>query len=189
MTVSMVVREFVRRRIAPLQCHSRPMWAFTGPNDTMMLQVPSLPSKTLCTVLELLMGDPAPAVLPAEGFLLYNCSNREAFVEKMLGFDEWGLLPEGHEGPRENPILVAPVLVDLVARPCKVVVGGSAPEVAGGEQAPPNAPEVAARGQAPPNDVEVPARDPADSTGEPHPWLQLPPPPPGVASHPSALPF
>ena len=70
-TVLMVVRELVRRRIAPLQHHSRPMRAFAGFKDPMRLQVPSLPSKTLQIVLQLLTGDPAPVVHPADKCLLY----------------------------------------------------------------------------------------------------------------------
>ena len=29
-TMAMVVREFIYRRIAPLKCHSCPMWAYAG---------------------------------------------------------------------------------------------------------------------------------------------------------------
>ena len=36
-TTAMVMREFVRRRIALLQRYSRPMWDFTGPDDPMRL--------------------------------------------------------------------------------------------------------------------------------------------------------
>ena len=69
--MAMVVREFIRRRIAPLQCHSHPMWAFTGPADDMRLQLPSLPSGTLREVLRLLTGE-EPAGLPPDGFPLYD---------------------------------------------------------------------------------------------------------------------
>ena len=69
----------------------------------------------------------------------------------MPRFNEWGLLPAGHEGPRDSPMLVASVLVGPVARASNVVVGGhappSTPEAAAREQAPPNAPEVAAGGR------------------------------------------
>ena len=80
-TPLMVAREFIRRRIAPLQCHSRPMWTFTGPKDPMRLQETSLPAMTLGAVLELLTSNPAPAELPAKaGLLLYHCSDTEDFV-------------------------------------------------------------------------------------------------------------
>ena len=70
LTMLMVVKEFIWWRIALLWCHSRPMWAFTCSKDPMRLKMPALPSKTLCTVLELLTGDPMPAALLEEGCLL-----------------------------------------------------------------------------------------------------------------------
>ena len=60
-------------------------------------------------VLELLIGDPAPAMLPKEGCLLYCYSNRMKFVRKMPSFDEWGLRPVSLEGPRESPLFVFPL--------------------------------------------------------------------------------
>ena len=79
----MVVKEFVPWRITPLQRHSRPMWTFTGPKDPIRLQVPSIHSKMLRAMLVLLKGDPAPAVLPEDGCLLWHCSNKEDFVKQM----------------------------------------------------------------------------------------------------------
>ncbi|KAE8769036.1 hypothetical protein D1007_59418 [Hordeum vulgare] len=38
-SMAMVVREFICRRIAPLQRHSRPMWAYAGPSNSMRTQV------------------------------------------------------------------------------------------------------------------------------------------------------
>ena len=60
-------------------------------------------------MLELLTGDPSPVALPA-GILFYYCSNGEAFAKQMSCFDEWGLVPAGHEGPRENPVVAGHVL-------------------------------------------------------------------------------
>jgi hypothetical protein len=161
-TMAMVVKEFVRRRIAPLQRHSRPMWAFTGPSDPMRLQVPSLPSKTLQGVLQLLTGGD-PALLPPEGRPLYAYPNAKAFAEKMPRFDEWGLPPEGHEGPRDNPLLVTPTLGDPSVRAPEAAAGEQAPpcapEVAAGGRSPPRAPEIAAGGQAPPRAPEVAAEE------------------------------
>ena len=61
MIAPMVVKEFVQCHIAPLERHSRQMWAFSGSGDPMRLHVPALPPAALRTVLELLTGDPAPA--------------------------------------------------------------------------------------------------------------------------------
>lgn len=106
-TMMMVVVEFTWRRIAPLQCPSRPMWAFTGREDAMRLQVASLPPSVLGGILCLLTGGEAHA-LPPEGLPLYSRPNRGSFFQRMSRFDEWGLLPEGHTGPRDNPFLATP---------------------------------------------------------------------------------
>lgn len=67
--MAMVVREFVRQRIAPLQRHAHLMWTFSGSGDPMRLQVPPLPSDTLQEVLRLLTGGDLGA-LPFGGRLL-----------------------------------------------------------------------------------------------------------------------
>ena len=78
-TSPMVLKEFVRQRIALLQHHSRLMWTFTSAEDSMRLQEPTLTSKTISKVLELLAGDSKPTDLPRNGCLLYQCSNKVAF--------------------------------------------------------------------------------------------------------------
>ena len=60
MTVPKVVKEFLLRRIAPLQRHSRQMWAFTERDDRMRLQEEDLTPEVLRTVLLILSGDPIP---------------------------------------------------------------------------------------------------------------------------------
>ena len=124
-TMPMVVKEFVKQRIAPLQCHARPMWDFTNAEDPMRLQKSSLAADTLSVVLKHLTGEPEPADLPRGGCLLYLCSNKAAFAAQMPLFDEWGLLPEGIEGPRENPVFVAPLLIDPAACAPSVEAGGA----------------------------------------------------------------
>ena len=44
LTASMVVREFVEKRIAPLQRHERHVWLYAGPKDVMRLSVSRLSS-------------------------------------------------------------------------------------------------------------------------------------------------
>lgn len=144
-TSPMVLKEFVRQRIALLQHHSRLMWTFTSAEDSMRLQEPTLTSKTISKVLELLAGDSKPTDLPRNGCLLYQGSNKVAFVEQMPLFDEWGLLLEGLEGPRENPILVAPLLLDPAVHAPSVLAGRCTPPAAAegtsGGPAPSSAPE------------------------------------------------
>ena len=63
MTAPKVVKEFLQRCIAPLQRHSRRMWAFAGHKDRMRLQEEDLAPEVLSTVLRVLM-----AILPQEAF-------------------------------------------------------------------------------------------------------------------------
>ena len=79
-TTSMMVKELVRQRISLLQCHSRPMWDLACADDSMRLQKSSLPSESLSKVIELLTGESKPADLPGNDRLLYQCSNKVAFV-------------------------------------------------------------------------------------------------------------
>ena len=59
-TAPKVVKEFLLRRIAPLQRHSRRMWAFSGHGDCMRLQEEDLTPEALRKVLLVLTGDPSP---------------------------------------------------------------------------------------------------------------------------------
>ena len=72
-TAPMVMKDFLRRRVALLQRHSRLMWALSGGQDRMRLQESGLPLEAQRMVLEVLAGDPSPADLPLEGCLLYCC--------------------------------------------------------------------------------------------------------------------
>ena len=62
-TAPKVVKEFLQRRIAPLQRHSRRMWDFAGYKDRMRLQEEDLAPEALRTVLRVLTGDPSPGSL------------------------------------------------------------------------------------------------------------------------------
>ena len=59
-TAPKVVKEFLLCRVAPLQRHSRRMWAFRGREDRMRLQEEDLTPEVLRTVLLTLTGDPNP---------------------------------------------------------------------------------------------------------------------------------
>ncbi|KAE8806350.1 hypothetical protein D1007_17506 [Hordeum vulgare] len=90
--MAMVAREYICRRIAPLQRHSRPMWTFRGPRDPMRIQVLPHPPDDLCDLLRRLTGD-NPDELPRNGLPLYKFKAAEALVAEMPLFDEWGFLP------------------------------------------------------------------------------------------------
>ena len=73
MTVSKVVKEFLLRRVAPLQRHSRRMWAFSGHDGRMRLQEEDLTPAVLRPALLILTGDPNPGSIQQGGALLYLC--------------------------------------------------------------------------------------------------------------------
>ena len=106
MTAPKVVKEFLQRRIAPLERHSRRMWDFAGHKDRMWLQEEDLAPEALRTVLRVLTSNPSPGSLRHDGALLYLILSRADFVRQMPSFDEWGLRPAGLTGPRENPVAV-----------------------------------------------------------------------------------
>ena len=98
MTAPKVVKEFLLRRIAPLQRHSRRMWAFSGRDDRMRLQEEDLTPEVLRTALLTLTGDPNPGSIQQGGALLYLCQSRGDFVNQMPIFDEWGPRPPASGG-------------------------------------------------------------------------------------------
>ncbi|KAE8810856.1 hypothetical protein D1007_12352 [Hordeum vulgare] len=85
-TVTLVVREFLMRRIAPLQLHSGPMWAFSGLEDPMRLHPERLSVNALDGVLQILIGEPVGS-LPLGGHPLYKYKNREDLIGIMPHFD------------------------------------------------------------------------------------------------------
>ena len=76
-------------------------------------------------VLRVLTGDPSPRSVQHGGALLYLFSNRVEFVRQMPRFDEWGLRPAGLEGPRENPVFVAPLPTASMALAPEAGAGGA----------------------------------------------------------------
>ncbi|KAE8815384.1 hypothetical protein D1007_07230 [Hordeum vulgare] len=102
--MAMVVRGFVCRRITPIQCHSRPIWAFSGPRDPMRIQVLPHPPDVLLELLRRLTGG-EPDKLPRSGLPLYKLKVPGALVIEMSLFDEWGFLPEKGARPRLPPTL------------------------------------------------------------------------------------
>ena len=98
MTAPKVVKEFLLCRVAPLQRHSRRMWAFRGCEDRMRLQEEDLAPEVLRPALLTLAGDPNPGSVRQGGALLYLCQSRGDFVKQMHVFDEWGLRPPAFRG-------------------------------------------------------------------------------------------
>lgn len=101
-------------------------------------------------MLEGLAGVPLPDDLPRKSCVLYRCSNKMTFAEWMPSFDECGLRPIGLVRPRENPIVVAPLLDAGVELAPSIGAGGRASLGADSEGAemlmPPRAPEASTSG-------------------------------------------
>ena len=85
-TAPKVVKEFLLCRVAPLQRHSRWMWAFRGREDSMRLQEEDLAPEVLKSALLTLAGDPNPGSVRRGGALLYLCQSRVDFVKQMPAF-------------------------------------------------------------------------------------------------------
>ncbi|KAE8778405.1 hypothetical protein D1007_48710 [Hordeum vulgare] len=115
-TIAMVVREFIHRRIAPLQRHSRPMWAYAGTRDPMRIQVLPLSRDVLRELLRRLTGGD-PYELPQNGLPLYNFKAPEALIAGMPLFDECGFLPGGDVCPRRASTLRVQTHETLVVPP------------------------------------------------------------------------
>ncbi|KAE8783152.1 hypothetical protein D1007_43415 [Hordeum vulgare] len=141
---------FIRRRIAPLQRHSYPMWAYTGTSDSMRIQVVPLSPNFLRELLCRLTGGNLDE-FPRNGLRLYSFKAAEVLVAEMLLFDEWGLLPQGKRRsprvstpevhPLGNPshaitpaigVGGAPPPTTLTLDPCRAGVGGGDRSTVGG---------------------------------------------------------
>jgi hypothetical protein len=106
----MIVKEFIRRRIAPLQDHWRKMWAYTGRDDLMWLHPLGLDKASIAEAMKRLIADEDVPDLTGEFRPLYCLKEeeRDSILEVMPHFDQWGLRPEGLEGERENPLVPVP---------------------------------------------------------------------------------
>ena len=106
LTGQMVARDFVQRRIAPLQAHSRPMWMYSGPQDRMSLHPVDLTEKEVAASMKLLFG---PVEIPeAEGELLtplhqLPLPSRLIILETMPAFTARGL--EGEASTDGAPVV------------------------------------------------------------------------------------
>src|SRR5664279_3383457 len=105
LTGAMVAKEFTKRRIAPLQAHTNPMWTYSGAGDMMRLSRDDLRAEVVDGVMKVLNGpgtiaDPSDNALP-----VYRYHEMDELITDMPRFDQWGLLPEGHVGERENPLM------------------------------------------------------------------------------------
>src|SRR5664279_5252315 len=79
----MVAKEFTRRRIAPLQVHTSPMWLYAGENDPMRLSHKNHEKEVVDEIMKTLYStitvpNPSDEALP-----MYRLSTREEIVAAM----------------------------------------------------------------------------------------------------------
>ena len=105
-TGQMVAKDFTRRRIAPLQWHSEPIWAYTGIEDRMRLDAENHTPEVLDKIMEQLFTSvaiPASAADDARPLFTFGEETMREHRSLLPRFDEWGIVPAGHRGPRSNP--------------------------------------------------------------------------------------
>jgi hypothetical protein len=113
LTGQMVALEFIRRRIAPLQAHSQPMWLYAGARDRMRLHEASITKDEARNIIHTLFTSPnipKPASDSAEPLYFFEEGSVLQFVEGMPQFGPRGLLVDGQAGPREDSEAVEQVM-------------------------------------------------------------------------------
>ena len=116
----MVARYFTRRRIAPLQWHSEPVWTYTGRGDAMRLSSDGFTPEVLRQVMGVLFVTteiPSPANEEARPLICFAEESIEEQRQCRPVFDEWGIVPAGHRGPRPNPWAAEPECMDEPPEP------------------------------------------------------------------------
>jgi hypothetical protein len=94
LTGMMVAKEFIWRRIAPLQDHWSRMWAFND-GDKMALHPTGLLAPTIDEAMKTLFTEVGVPDLAFTVAPLYRLHAREDILAAMPRFDRWGLCPEG----------------------------------------------------------------------------------------------
>ena len=87
LTGAMVAKEFIRRRIAPLQRRSRPVWMISGSEDPMRLSADSLRPEVMEEILKILFSEKV-GHMAKEAFPLYRFTNRDDMIADMPSFDQ-----------------------------------------------------------------------------------------------------
>lgn len=108
LTVVVVAKEFIRCCITPLQKRSRPVWEITEAEDRIRLSKENLHAEAVTEALKALLTAKLDA-RPKGARPLYRLANRDDLVAEMHLFDQWGLVPAGHMGPRGNPLGAEPI--------------------------------------------------------------------------------
>jgi hypothetical protein len=91
-TGALLVKEFLKQRIAPLQARSRPLWSLRDWDDKLRLHSTALTDEELNRIMHVLL-ERDHGELP-DGFVpLYNREGGAGVAAGMPEFNEWGLVP------------------------------------------------------------------------------------------------
>lgn len=97
----MVVAEFLRQRVAPLQHHSAGMGALNSCRASLRLELAWLPPDAVAAAVGLLLGARQVPPLPSMATLLYDVPEAADTLGRMPHFDRWRACPRGTM--RDNP--------------------------------------------------------------------------------------
>ena len=82
------------------------MWMYSGHTDPMRLDKNSFEGDIVNEIIKIIFISPIVGTLKRKQALLLHRlvpETRDSSVSAMPVFDRWGLVPEGHAGPRDNP--------------------------------------------------------------------------------------
>lgn len=101
LTAAMVAKEFICRRIAPLQRRSHPMWETTGSEDGTRLGKGHLSAGVVIEAWEVLFPGEAEE-MPYDTCPVHRWANKVELVTAMPRFDQWGPIRTELEELRED---------------------------------------------------------------------------------------
>ena len=147
LTGQMVAKDFVARRLAPLQAHGEPMWMLSGREDKMRLNKVDLAPEVVNAIMEILFSSsdiPEPRVDFARAIHRFARTSVLKFVRAMPRFNEWGPEEETPTDPHDAPapvgdagMLEAPTGSNAGAGNAPGEPGSSAREAGASQAAPP----------------------------------------------------
>ena len=95
MTATMVVGDYLRRRLAPLRDRGRPAWRYTGDTYFGRTQIgadSNLTPDVVDTLVRVLLGAKSGvSYLPRPDLALCDEANRDAIIALFPEFDAWGV--------------------------------------------------------------------------------------------------
>lgn len=102
----MVVGNFMRLHVAPLQVRKKPTWLLEGNNDPKHLHRATIGNEGLTWIMETLFHSDVIPVLPPSIGMLHTNMEHDAILRRLPECNKWGVVPTGQAGTdRPNPFL------------------------------------------------------------------------------------